>query len=142
ENYVIDFDHDSIMLSHDGTGNPALATGPTEVRVKPSIYYRGVNGFGAAYEYVYAPGNVTILSLIALRGGQWRLIVAEGESLPMKTRSLCAPQMMFRHSSGNIQEYCDRWCSAGASHHMALAYGKLASKVSRVGELLGIEVIV
>ena len=54
------------MLSHDGTGNPALATSLSEVRVKPSIYYRGVNGFGAAYEYVYAPGDVTILSLIAI----------------------------------------------------------------------------
>lgn len=101
-----------------------------------------MQGFGAAYEYAYAPGNVTILSITPLRNGQWRLVVAEGESLPMNPRLLHAPQMTFRHSSGSIRDYCDRWCSAGASHHMALAYGKLASKVSRVGELLNAEVVV
>jgi L-arabinose isomerase len=142
ENYVMDFDHNTIMLSHDGTGNPALAAGPSDVSVKPSAYYRGVHGFGAAFEYAYARGEVTILSLVTLGNGEWRLIVAEGESLPMKPRPLSAPQMTFRPSSGNIQKYCDRWCSAGASHHMALAYGRLADKVNQVGELLGVEVVV
>jgi L-arabinose isomerase len=141
ENYVMDFDNNTIMLSHDGTGNPALATSPSEVSIKPSIYYRGVNGFGAAFEFAYAPGDVTLLSLILLENGQWRFIAAEGESLPMKPRPLSAPQMTFRHSSGSLEEYCDQWCSAGASHHMALAYGKLANKVRRIGELLDIEVV-
>jgi L-arabinose isomerase len=142
ENYVMDFDHNTILLSHDGTGNPALAASPADVSVKPSIYYRGVNGFGAAFEYAYAPGNVTILSLIPIGNGEWRFIVAEGESLPMKPRPLSAPQMTFRHSTGSLEKYCDRWCSAGASHHMALAYGRLASKVKKIGELLDVEVIV
>jgi len=140
ENYVMDFDNNTIMLSHDGTGNPALGS-PTEVSVKPSIYYQGIHGFGAAYEFAYAPGEVTILSLVPLSNGEWRLIVAEGESLPLKPRALSAPQMTFRHSSSSVQEYCDGWCSAGASHHMALAYGKLASKIKRVGEQLNIEVV-
>jgi L-arabinose isomerase len=142
ENYVMDFDHNTIMLSHDGTGNPALAASPSEVSVKPSIYYRGVNGFGAAFEFAYAPGEVTLLSLVPLGSGKWRLIVAEGESLKMNPRPISAPQMTFRHSSGSLEQYCDRWCSAGAPHHMALAYGRLADKVSRVGELLGIEAVI
>ena len=142
ENYVMNFDNETILFSHDGTGNPALASSSASVAIKPSIYYRGIHGFGAAYEFDYAPGDVTILSLIPLRNGKWRFIVAEGESLAMKPRPLSAPQMTFRHSSGSIQEYCDRWCSAGASHHMALAYGRLAKKVGRIGELLGIEVVV
>jgi L-arabinose isomerase len=142
ENYVMNFDNETILFSHDGTGNPALASSSANVSIKPSIYYRGIHGFGAAFEFNYAPGDVTILSLVPLRNGKWRFVVAEGESLPMKPRPLSAPQMTFRHSSGSIQEYCDRWCSAGASHHMALAYGRLAKKVSRVGELLGVEVVV
>jgi L-arabinose isomerase len=142
ENYVMNFDNQTILFSHDGTGNPALASSSANVIIKPSIYYRGIHGFGAAFEFDYAPGDVTILSLVPLRNGKWRFIVAEGESLPMKPRPLSAPQMTFRHTSGSIQQYCDRWCSAGASHHMALAYGRLAKKVSRVGELLGVEVVV
>ena len=138
----MDFDHDTILFSHDGTGNPALARSPADVSIKPSIYYRGVHGFGAAYEFAYASGDVTITSLIPLSRGGWRLVVAEGESVPMKPRPLSAPQMTFRHSTGSLQEYCTRWCSTGASHHMALAYGKLAGRITRIGELLGIEVTI
>lgn len=141
ENYVIDFDEDAIILSHDGHGNPSLAADPKQVRIKPSIYYEGVNGRGAGLEFAYAPGDVTILSLIPLGDGDWRMIVGEGESLPMTPRPVAAPQMLFRYRNGSIQEFCDRWLLAGSPHHMALAYGHLSEQVEKVGELLGIEVI-
>jgi L-arabinose isomerase len=141
ENYVIDFDEDAIILSHDGHGNPALAADPKQVRIKPSIYYEGVNGRGAGLEFAYATGPVTILSLIPLGDGEWRLIVAEGESLPMTPRPVAAPQMLFRYSNGSITEFCDLWLLAGSPHHMALAYGHLSDQVEKVGDLLGIEVI-
>jgi len=141
ENYVIDFDEEAIILSHDGHGNPALAVDPKQVRIKPSIYYEGVNGRGAGFEFAYAPGDVTILSLIPLGDGGWRLIVAEGESLPITPRPVAAPQMLFRYKNGNISEFCDRWLLAGSPHHMALAYGHLAEEVMKVGKLLGVEVV-
>jgi L-arabinose isomerase len=141
ENYVIDFDNDAIILSHDGHGNPALALNPKEVRIKPSIYYEGVRGFGAGLEFAYAPGDVTLLSLIPLGDGEWRLIVGEGESLPMTPRPVAAPQMLFTYKNGNIAEFCDQWLLAGAPHHMALAYGHLADLVEKVGRFLDIEVI-
>jgi L-arabinose isomerase len=141
ENYVIDFDEDAIILSHDGHGNPALATDPKQVKIKPSIYYEGVNGRGAGLEFAYAPGAVTILSLIPLGDGEWRLIVGEGESLPMTPRPVAAPQMLFRYRNGSIEEFCDRWLLAGSPHHMALAYGHLSEQVAKVGALLGVEVV-
>ena len=107
ENYVIDFDNDAMILSHDGHGNPALAADPKQVRIKPSIYYEGVNGRGAGFEFAYKPGEVTLLSLIPLGDGDWRLIVCEGESLPMTPRPVVAPQMLFRYGRGSITEFCD-----------------------------------
>jgi L-arabinose isomerase len=141
ENYVIDFDNDAIILSHDGHGNPALAADAKQVRIKPSIYYEGVNGCGAGLEFAYAPGEVTVLALIPLPGGQWRFIVAEGESLPMQPRPVAAPQMLFRYKDGSIEDFCNRWLLAGAPHHMALAYGHLAADVEKLGSLLGIDVV-
>jgi L-arabinose isomerase len=64
ENYMMDFEEDVMMLSHDGHGNPALATDPQQVAIKPSIYYEGVNGFGASFEYAYKPGDFTLMSLV------------------------------------------------------------------------------
>jgi L-arabinose isomerase len=141
ENYVIDFDHDAIILSHDGHGNPALAVNPKEVRIKSSIYYEGVQGCGAGLEFAYAPGDVTILSLIPLGDGRWRLIVGEGESLAMTPRPVAAPQMLFKYKNGNITEFCNRWLLAGAPHHMALAYGHLADVVEKLGRLMNLEVV-
>ncbi len=141
ENYVMDFDNEAMILSHDGHGNPALAADPKAVRIKPSIYYEGVNGFGAGLEFAYKPGDVTLLSLIPLGDGDWRLIVCEGESLPMTPRPVAAPQMLFRYRGGGIADFCDAWLAAGAPHHMALAYGRLTSTIEKVGSLMGIEVV-
>ena len=140
ENYVIDFDHDAIILSHDGHGNPVLAADPKKVRLKPSIYYEGVNGRGAGLEFAYKPGPVTLLSLIPLGDGDWRLIVCEGESTPMTPRPVVAPQMLFQYSRGTIAEFCDAWLLAGAPHHMALAYGHLGSLIEKLGTMKGVEV--
>lgn len=141
ENYVIDFDNDAIILSHDGHGNPALAADPKKVRIKPSIYYEGVSGRGAGLEFAYKPGEVTLLSLIPLGDGDWRLIACEGESLAMTPWPVAAPQMLFRWSQGTISEFCDAWLYAGAPHHMAVGYGHLGSAIEKLGDLMGLEVV-
>lgn len=141
ENYVIDFDRQAMILSHDGHGNPALAARPEDVAVKHSIYYQGVNGFGAGFEFAYAPGPVTNLALVNLGGSRWRLNVAEGESIAIQPRPVAAPQMLFKPSRLAIDAWCDAWCKAGSPHHMALAYGHLAGKIKAYAELAGLEVV-
>jgi L-arabinose isomerase len=140
ENYVIDFKREAIILSHDGHGNPALASSPADVCLKPSIYYKGVNGFGASFEFAYAAGPVTNLALVNI-GGRWRLNIAEGESLPIKPRPVAAPQMLFKPARLGIQDWCDAWCKAGSPHHMALAYGHLSKQIKIFAEMQGMEVV-
>jgi L-arabinose isomerase len=140
ENYVIDFKRNAIILSHDGHGNPALAASPEGVSLKPSIYYQGVNGFGASYEFAYAPGPVTNLALVNV-AGRWRLIIAEGESLEIKPRPVAAPQMLFKPNNPDIKGWCNDWCKAGSPHHMALAYGHLSSQIKLYASLQGLDVV-
>ncbi len=141
ENYVIDFDREAMILSHDGHGNPALAGSPSDVKLKHSIYYEGVNGFGAGLEFAYAPGPVTNLALVNPSGERWRLNIAEGESIAIKARPVAAPQMLFKPSHLNISDWCDAWCTAGSPHHMALAYGHLASNIKAYAAIAGLEVV-
>jgi L-arabinose isomerase len=136
ENYIIDFDREAMILSHDGHGNPAMAASPSDVAVKRSIYYQGVHGFGAGFEFAYASGPVTNLALVNV-GDRWRLIVAEGESIAIKPRPVSAPQMLFKPKKLGIAEWCNGWLMAGSPHHMALAYGHLADKLHKVAELGG-----
>ncbi|OJX38160.1 MAG: hypothetical protein BGO78_09025 [Chloroflexi bacterium 44-23] len=141
ENYVIDYKQNAMILSHDGHGNPAMAEKPEDVAIKHSIYYQGVNGFGGGLEFAYAPGPVTNLALVPLGGEKWRLIISEGESIKINPRPVSAPQMLFKPKNLDITDWCDAWCKAGSPHHMALAYGHLASIIKIYAEMAGLEVV-
>ena len=141
ENYVIDFENNAVMFSHDGHGNPALAT-PGEAKIKHSIYYQGVHGFGAGFEFAYQPGPVTNLALVTVGENQWRFVVSQGEFLPFPPRAISAPQTLFRHETLPIAEWCNEWCEAGAPHHMAAAQGRWGEQLVQVARTLGIEAVV
>jgi L-arabinose isomerase len=141
ENYVIDFDHDAVVFSHDGHGNPALAE-PGTVKVRSSIYYSGVHGFGAGFEFAYRPGPVTNLGLVSMGGGRWRFVISEGEFLPYAARPVSAPQTLFRHDTLPIADWCTAWCKAGASHHMAAAQGRWSTDLLALARMLQIEAAV
>lgn len=141
EPYVIDFDRNAVILSHDGHGNPAMAASPADVAVKASIYYEGLQGRGAGFEFAYKPGAVTVLSLVQV-GETWRMVITEGESLEIQARPVAAPQMLFKPNAGEITAWCDAWLEAGGPHHMALAYGSHASALDKVARLLGMEAVV
>ncbi len=141
ENYVIDFENNAVMFSHDGHGNPALAV-PGGVKVKHSIYYSGVHGFGAGFEFAYQPGPVTNLALVTMGENRWRFVISEGEFLPFPPRPISAPQTLFRHDSLPIDEWCNEWCLAGAPHHMAAAQGRWTGHLVEIARMLGIEAVV
>ena len=141
ENYVVDYDSQAVMFSHDGHGNPALGT-PGAVKVKHSIYYSGVHGFGAGFEYAYEPGPITNLALVTTGYGQWRFVISEGELLPFPPRSISAPQTLFRHDTLGIADWCDAWLRAGATHHMGAAQGRWTAHLLHLAQMLGIEAVV
>jgi L-arabinose isomerase len=141
ENYVIDFENDAVMFSHDGHGNPAMAT-PGQAKIKHSIYYQGVHGFGAGWEFAYQPGPVTNLALVTMGENEWRFVISEGEFLPFPPRPISAPQTLFRHDTLPIDEWCDEWCQAGAPHHMAAAQGRWTDQLLVLAEMLHIDAVV
>jgi L-arabinose isomerase len=141
ENYVIDFDNQAVMFSHDGHGNPALGT-PGAVRVKHSIYYQGVHGFGAGFEFAYQPGPITNLALVTVGDGRWRFVISEGQLLPFPPRSISAPQTLFRHDTLPIADWCDGWLRAGATHHMGAAQGRWTAQLLHLARMLGVEAVV
>jgi L-arabinose isomerase len=141
ENYVIDFENNAVMFSHDGHGNPALGT-PGAVAVKHSIYYQGVAGFGAGFEFAYEPGPITNLAIVTVGNGEWRFVISEGELLPFPPRPISAPQTLFRHHMLAIDEWCNAWLVAGATHHMGAARGRWTSQLLGLAQMLGIDAVV
>ena len=141
ENYVIDFDNQAVMFSHDGHGNPAMGT-PGAVKVKHSIYYSGVHGFGAGFEFAYQSGPITNLALVIVGDGRWRFVISEGQLLPFPPRSISAPQTLFRHDTLPIADWCDGWLRAGATHHMGAAHGRWTPQLLHLARMMGVEAFV
>lgn len=141
ENLVIDFNHNAVMLCHDGFGNPAMAT-PGKVLIQNSTFYTGVHGRGAAYKFAYKPGPVTNLAIVTVGGNRWRFVISEGELLPFTPRPMSAPQTLFRSDSMSISEWCDGWLLAGATHHWAGAQGHWARELGVLASMMGVEAVV
>jgi L-arabinose isomerase len=144
ENYGFDFDQGVAYIAHDSIGNPNLAAADPRPALRPSIYYLGRYGYGAAMEFAYRPGPVTFLALVqtpAGRPGQhaWKMIAGEGEALPVIPRPIVAPQMLFRPAQTSLEEFYDRWCLSGAGHHSALAYGHLGSALQTLAKMLNLQ---
>jgi L-arabinose isomerase len=137
EHYILDYRRELMFNSHDGHGNPSLADPRQPVRIVPTIYYKGVHGFGASFNYAYRPGEVTLASIGSLGGGKFQFICSEGKFLHMKPRDIAAPQTLFQWDGGGIVAFSEAWLRASPSHHHTAAYGRLNRKIALTAEMLG-----
>ena len=138
EHYILDYKRNLMFNSHDGHGNPALADQRQPVRVVPTIYYQGVHGFGASFNYAYRPGEVTLASISSSGGGRFQLISSEGKFVEMKPRDIAAPQTFFQWDGGGIVPFSEAWLRAAPSHHHTAAYGRLNRRIALTAEMLGL----
>jgi L-arabinose isomerase len=138
EHYILDHKRDRVFESHDGHGNPAMADTRHGVRIVPTIYYQGVHGFGASFNYSYRPGEVTLLSIGSVGGGKFQMIASRGTFEDMKPRDIAAPQTFFRWKGGGAAEFSERWLRAAPSHHHAAAYGDVTAAAAAAARMMGI----
>jgi L-arabinose isomerase len=139
EHYILDYKRDLMFDSHDGHGNPALADTAKGVRIVPTIYYKGVHGFGASFNYSYRPGAVTLFSIGNSGGGDFHLVSSQGTFEPMSPRDIAAPQTFFRWEGGSVARFSEGWLSSAPSHHHAAAYGSLNELIGHAAGMLGLE---
>jgi L-arabinose isomerase len=142
EHYILDYKRDQMFNSHDGHGNPGLANPNHDVRIVPTIYYKGVHGFGASFNYSYRPGDFTLFSIGNIGDGKFQFISSEGRNLEMKPRDIAAPQTFFKWGGGSIKNFSEEWLYAAPSHHHTGAYGKRNSALSKVADMLGVECVI
>jgi L-arabinose isomerase len=139
EMYAMDFPSDSILMSHMGEGNWALARDDRPVRlIKRPL---GIGGLGdpPTFLFQYATGPVTLATLISLGGEAFRLLVVEGEILDTdELPALEMPYGFFRPASG-LRDCMNAWLKLGGPHHQVLNPGRRAEEWRTFCELAGIE---
>jgi L-arabinose isomerase len=126
EMYAMDFPTDSILMSHMGEGNWALAREDRPVRlIKRPL---GIAGLAdpPTFLFQYRPGPATLATLTVLGGDRFRLLVSEGEVLD--TEELPALEMPYGHfrPDSGVRACMDAWLRLGGPHHQILNPGRHA----------------
>ena len=138
EFYTPERETELMLLAAGGEGDPAWADPSHAVVVEPNEHYPGDHGAGTSLSFRLEPGAATALSLSPV-GDTWRLAWAPGEIVEARYDTMGGPNGMFRFDSGSSYEAGARWISSGATHHNALARGRLDLELPVLARALGIE---
>lgn len=136
EYYAMDFMDDIVIMGHDGPGHLAIAEGKT--KVKPMQVYHGKVGNGLSVEMSVKHGAVTLLSVIQKRDGTLMLLCAEAESVAGAILEIGNTNSRYKFSIG-ARRFVNEWNAHGPAHHCAVGIGHIASKIKKLGDLLGME---
>jgi L-arabinose isomerase len=138
EYYAMDFNDDVVLMGHDGPGHIAIAQGKTKVR--PLKVYHGKVGRGLSVEMSVRHGPVTLLSVVQTVDGAIKLLVAEAQSVSGPILEIGNTNSRYRFKIG-ARRFVNEWNQHGPAHHCAVGVGHAASKIKKLGQLLGMEVV-
>ncbi len=141
EMYAMDWELDSVLISHMGEGNWALARRDRPIRLIDRQLGIGRLDNPPTPVFSAQPGPATTAALVPLEGDYWRLLVGQGEVLD--TPELPKVEMHHFHfrPRGGMERFMDDWLRAGGPHHFVLNLGEHAGRWRRLAELLDLELI-
>ncbi len=140
EHYILDYKRNAILLAHEGNGNLNFARSNDDVVLKPHPMWVGACGIGAVAEFSAREGNATMLNMSPDADSNWKMVIATGRNIyedPLK--SLGVPQSWFELKM-DLDEFINKWCSAGPSHHIAVSYGEVEKTLVNIGSLLNLNI--
>jgi L-arabinose isomerase len=137
EYYAVDFKDDIVLMGHDGPGHMAIAEG--KIKVRPLGVYHGKVGRGLSVEMSVKHGPVTLLAVVE-SGGRIKLLNAEAESVPGPILEIGNTNSRYRFSM-SARQFINAWNAQGPAHHCAIGIGHIATKIEKLGALLGIETV-
>jgi L-arabinose isomerase len=139
EMYAMDFELDSVLISHMGEGNWKVARRDRPVRLIDREL--GIGGLSNPPTTVFSaePGVATTANLIPLEGEMFRLVVARGQVLD--TPELPAVEMPYFHfrPDAGLRPFVDDWLRLGGTHHFVVTLGDGVGRWRRVAELLDLD---
>jgi L-arabinose isomerase len=141
EMYAMDWELDSVLISHMGEGNWKIARQDRPIRLIDRPLGIGRLDNPPTPVFSAEPGPATTAALIPLEGEHYRMVVGRGEVLD--TPELPKVEMHhfhFRPERG-MRVFMDDWLTLGGPHHFAMNLGEHAGRWRRLAELLDLEYV-
>lgn len=138
EYYANDLKDNLVLMGHDGPGHIGIAQG--RIRVRPLRVYHGKVGNGLSVEMQVKHGPVTLLSIVEDKERGFRLLIAEGESVPGPILEIGNTNSRYRFSLG-ARGFNEAWNAQGPAHHCAVGIGHIADTLKKIASLLEMQAI-
>jgi L-arabinose isomerase len=139
EMYAMDWELDSVLISHMGEGNWRIARTDRPVRLIDREL--GIGGLSNPPTPVFSaePGVATTAALVPLDGEYYRLVVARGEVLDTPELPSVDMHYFHFHPDAGMERLMDEWLRLGAPHHFATNLGDHVARWRRFAELLELD---
>jgi L-arabinose isomerase len=138
EYYALDLKADHVLMGHDGPGHIAIAESKTKVR--PLAVYHGKVGRGLSVEMSVKRGPVTLLAVAEDAAHGFKLLAAQGESVPGEILRIGNTNSHYRFPIG-AKGFVEAWNAQGPAHHCAIGVGHLAGKLKKLAQLMEIPLV-
>jgi L-arabinose isomerase len=138
EIHPCDFEHDIVLVGHDGPHHVGVAQGRPVLRGLSVLH--GKRGAGIGVEFQIRNGPITCVGLTQTFGGKFKFVVAEGESLPGPIPPTGNTNTRCRFPP-DLRSFIANWCLEGPTHHFALGVGHIAHQIEAFARCWGIEYV-
>ena len=139
EMYSLDFARDAALMSHMGEGNWKLARKDRPVKLIDRPLDIGDVDNPPTPVFSIEPGEATLVSLVAVEGEYYRMVVSKGEILDNDVIPNIPMNYSFFKPEDGIREAMDNWLEFGGTHHEVLFLGDHVRKLEMFCDILGIE---
>lgn len=141
EMYAMDFKKGSMLMSHMGEGNWKIARKGKPVRLANRKLGIGDLDNPPTPVFMAQPGPATMVSLVGLSMGSFRLVLTYGDILDTEEiETIEMPYFHFKPKNG-LRKTNDGWLRAGGTHHQTLLLGDQRKKWRMLAQMLKIEIV-
>jgi L-arabinose isomerase len=141
EMYAMDFERDSMLMSHMGEGNWKVARKDKPIRLVNRELGIGELDNPPTTVFMAEPGEATLVSLVALKGDHFRLVAMKGQVLDTEEYpNIEMPYFHFKPDRG-VKAANTSWLQHGGTHHQGMLMGNHLRKWEFLCKILDIEYV-
>lgn len=139
EIHPFDTESDVVLIGHDGPHNIEIASRKPYLRKLKK--YHGKSGSGIGVEFSIKSGDLTMLGITVDKDGKLQMVVAKGTSIAGEIPQTGNTNTRVSFNCP-INQFLERWCEAGPTHHIALGCGDKIETIKKFAVLSGIQLTI